>query len=410
MSVRKFHQNFFLQGIYTFLSVLNSFVVTAILIRRLGVSGYGELALYSYWATFFRIFFDFSFPIYGVVEGARRHRNANAIRSLLKCALLLKIPIIVLFSALVAILWYLELEAMRDVRLSLLVAVSANQLFLSFQPVWFFTALERMEFVIAPIAVTLLINVSGVLIYVNEPSDIIFAPWIGAMSALVGAIWMLMTAHRMSGGNEKWKEFRDDLQDVTRAALQLIASRILVSGYGLVTPMLVFSAGGHVGVTIYNIAERLLLALRQPFDIGNNALMPISAKDFSQSRVRFYVVAAASCAFVLWLVTSALAPWIVFILSGSSIEGADKAIRVYTLALPAIAIHGVLGSSCLLVHGYRNLFTLSIAIGLVSYLLSLSVIFLLGLSSVVSIIVAMVIVELFILLARAAFSRYYGCI
>lgn len=403
LSSGSFGRNFTALSSVSLMNLVFPLVTTPYLVRTLGLEVYGKAALAQYVAQIAQVALDFGFPLYGVSAAAKLNRSPDKLAELFGAVQLIKLAMLLLLAAILLSLWGWSPVLALDRPLLLLYVLNAAAV--SFVPSWFFLGIERSGDLVAPSAISRAATLVGILAFVHGPQDLLLLPAAYAIPNLAlmsYAIWKAVRTHQ----GRIVRPSRRYVGTVFRESLEVFWSRLVISGYVTASPIVVGQLVGTAGVGIYSVAERTLGIARVPFDVAANAFYPRAARRFDGREVKRFIGGLAVLALLGWGVIAGSADWIARFVVGA---GADAQIgtfiALYCAGLPAIAAHGVLGTSVLLVHGRRFDLLSSLLVALGVYLVVLSI-FSIGRGiDLFAVVASMVAVEYALLISRIIFSK-----
>ncbi len=163
------------------------FITTAYLARTILTDGLGSINLAQSMSTYLLLLITTGLDAYGIKELAKnREKMKPLVDTLFSAKFLFSI---IAYLILVAIVLLINKEF--EVKLIILIygfTIFAQVNYLN----WVFMGLERMEIVAFRLAITSVLNLTGILIFVHSPEDTWLAALIIAVSQLINAAWMIV--------------------------------------------------------------------------------------------------------------------------------------------------------------------------------------------------------------------------
>lgn len=389
--MRQLIRNFLSLSAVNALSLLLPLVLVPILIRVLGPEPYGRVALYTYVAQIVVTLVDFGFSI-SAVDSVSRRAKESAVRAaeLLWALSVFRMALIFALAVLSIGAFFVASVSALSVDRALALGVLLNALALGLRPWWYFQGLEQAARLVPSEMLGKIANLLGVVWLIRSPGDYVLVPVIaGATSLFASGLQyrMALSGVRRPALAECWKLALGE----ARLALTILPSRFAILGYTVSAPVIVRSVGGEGAVALYNVAERIFQFARVPFDLAAGSIYTRMSRAYERVVIRSTIALTVSVA----LLTSGLLVWIAQPV-GRFFIGAESPVPLTlyaALALPAVALHGVLGSPVLIVHGYRRAFAFSLYFALLLYVLLWGGLAQLGLLSLTACLVLMAWVE-----------------
>jgi O-antigen/teichoic acid export membrane protein len=180
-------KNFVLNMLYQILRIITPFITSPYISRVLGVS---QLGVYSYttsYLTYFTLFASLGTGTYGMREIARA-RNDEKKRS----RLFWEIEILtVLTSSITLACWFIFTLVHSHDHFYYLI-LSLNTIAVTFDISWFYAGMELFQYTLGMNALTKILCVIAILVFVKKPSDLSIYMFILGGFTLLGnmAIWM----------------------------------------------------------------------------------------------------------------------------------------------------------------------------------------------------------------------------
>lgn len=395
-------KNFSSLSAVNLINLVAPLIVIPFLINKLGLVGYGSIALHQYIAQFVMVLVDFGFPIYCVNEVAKRATNSDTLAKFVCSVYLIKIFIASVLLLATYFLFVLDLSNKAGVVDSLAFLFVFVGIANSFFPNWFYHGIEKIHLVIIPTALSKLLATIIIIALVDDVSDIWIVPVSYLLTAVILNIWSFCFLIR-NGGFLYVVDYVD-IKFILKGASEVFWSRLIIFSYVFVSPFIVRAVAGEVGVAIYNLCEKLINIIRMPFDILSTAAYPRLAKNYNKNYLRrtigysFFSSVLVVCLvlLILTLVADNLsADW----------ATASKYLTLYVFSIVPISVHGLLGTCALVVNGYRLQVSVSIIAGLIAYVMTIGIGLNFLLDGMYVTIAAMVMVEFAILSYRFYYAK-----
>ncbi|MFO0328112.1 MAG: flippase [Gemmatimonadota bacterium] len=333
--------------------------------RALGAESFGKVVFVQAVMAFAVVFTDYAFSWSGVRDIAGvRGEKAVLSRTFLGIwgaqwvLTLLAGPALMLFA------WFHgigEGDAALYV-LGYLGIVIGNTLF----PVWFFQGLERMGEIALIQVATRLLSVPAILGLVRSPRDTALALAIQAfVTVLAGA---LAIAHMRRRGWITWQApHAVAVIDALRGGSSLFVSKLGISVYTALAPIVLGLTAGTTAVSYFSIADRLRLAGQSLLTPITNALFPRLSHLYAADRAGATRLVAR--AFAIMLATAASISLGLFVMADVAIRlfggpafGAAVPVLRLLAALPlVVGLSNFFGVQVMLTNGRARAFNLILA-------------------------------------------------
>lgn len=259
---------------------LQFYLLIFYLAPMLGTVGYGLLGFAKSHVVFYVLAVQLGMDAYGIRVVSR---NRSELRSMVNNILSIRLifSIIAYLILIVVVLIFLN-ESPATKTLFLITGV--NIFSTAFLLNWVYQGLEKMEVIAIRQVLISVINLIGILIFVNGPDDVIPAMIIMQAALMLNTIWMLYYYIKSFGGikfeydKEKWKK-------IIKISFSIGMSILVITAYNaLDVNMLGFMLGeGNRQTGIYFFAHNVLLAIIIPSQIIQQAFFP----QFSQKKSEF---------------------------------------------------------------------------------------------------------------------------
>jgi len=402
----KILQNFSSLTVVNLVNLLLPIITIPYLIKTLGATNYGLLAYHQYLGQFILVVLDFGFPLYAVSEVARRAQEPIALGGFVMDAYIVKLFVLLLVLIVVALVSVAsKFFEWKSLSVWLLIAFSGVAIFNSFAPSWLFQGLDILQKTILPTLIARSIALVSTFLLIHSPEDIRWAPFpylLGSVTLFCILSWRASRHVRLSRIPE-----RLGLQKIFTESLQVFWSRLTIMGYVTVSPLLINATAGTEGVAVYNICEKVISVARMPFDMFAAATYAHFSRNYRSVLVRRFLVPLFGGGVLLAGTLSLVAPLVVMLVHVPGFQNLHHYLALYGLALIPISMHGFIGTCVLLPNGKRIELAKSIAIGLLTYVLCLSLFWPWIENKIGLAIAAMVTVEFGIFFSRLFFSIKY---
>lgn len=276
MDAKKIFKNFFNLSIAEFMGKGLNAIFFLYLTNKLGSENFGILGTATAFVSFFTLFTVQGFDVVGQREISRNNSNTKQTVNNLTSIKLISFSI-----SFIAFLIAIQLSNFSGVEKLVVLIAGTNILSLGFILNWVYQALERNKIIAIRSLIIGLINVVGVLVFVNDKNDVIPAIMIMVSSFLINTIWMTffyikdIGPIKLTFNKALWKKF-------IVASFSIGISFLLVTIYNnldiLMLRKMLDSDIALSSVGIYNAAHRILVLSLVPSSIVQTAFFPQLSK------------------------------------------------------------------------------------------------------------------------------------
>ncbi len=330
------------------------------LTRVLGTEAFGKVAFAQVVMTYFVLLVDYGFS-WSATRKVAAHRDEPAEISRIFAATWAAQWLLVLLAAIMAAMVIIATDRLRP-DAHLYAAAFTNVIATALFPIWFLQGLERLQVVAALQLLTRSLALIPIFLLVQQPSDAMLLLIIQGGAAMLAGIlslwWMqqqsIVTWHR----RPRWQDIRGALHD----GGILFASRVSISLYTTLVPLVLGWVAGPVALAYFNLADKLRAAAQSLLTPLSQALFPRMSHLVSNDGNAAYtlikrsaqavIAIAGSTSVALWV----LSDWLVILLGGADFAPAAQVLR-WLAPLPLIiGLSNVLGVQIMLPHGLNRAF------------------------------------------------------
>ncbi|QGU31762.1 flippase [Thermochromatium tepidum] len=334
------------------------------LTRVLGAEAFGKVAFAQVVMTYFVLLVDYGFS-WSATRKVAANRSDPAEVNRIFAATWVAQWLLVLLAAVIAAGVIMVTDRLRpDAPLyaAAFITVIASALF----PIWFLQGLERLQVVAALQLLTRGLALIPIFLLIRQPSDAIWVLIIQGGAAMLAGVLSLWWIHRQSivaWYRPRWPEIRG----VLREGGALFGSRVSISLYTTLVPLVLGWVAGPVALAYFNLADKLRSAAQSLLVPLSQALFPRMSHLVQNDGEAAYtlikrsalavVLIAGSASLSLW----ALSDWLILLLGGQDFAPAAQVLR-WLAPLPlVIGLSNVLGVQIMLPHGINRGFNLILA-------------------------------------------------
>lgn len=260
-------------------------------------------------------------------------------------------------------------------------------------PQFFFQGIERMKYITFISLGIQLIFIALIFLTIRAPEDYLYVPLLQSIGYLLGglvSIYLIYNKYQLT----IVKPAKEDVHYFFRDALPLFATDAISTIKDKFNYLLLGLFVSMSDVVLYDVGSKLTNLIMQPFSIVNTVIFPKMAKNKSNSQfIKIGMLIFAVTCLVFILINICLEP-VVFFLVGKSVELLP--IRVFLVSSIFLSIGAYIAYNLLVARGYNRYMFYSIVITTVFYLLTLAVLYILGLLNSLMSFVGLVVLGYFV--------------
>ena len=312
-------------------------VVLVYLTKTLGLELYGVIAFSIGLAQLSNVLLDFGFNLSATQKISIWREKKKLIAYYIGAILIIK-TIIFMVIACVIIIYALTTKKYDGYSLLFMLTL-IGVLGQGFQPVWFFSGIEKMKLITVSTVSIKLLNLILVLALVNEGSDYLLIPISNGAAQLLGLVICAYQFYRQ-GYYIKLPKYKH-VKFAFISSFSFFLSRLSVAAYGNSSIVILGLLSSPSAVALYTLAEQLYKVMQSFFMPINQALYPYMAKEKNISllfKAFFYCVLIALLGSCLgYFVT----PFLIILIFGADWLGIISTFNVFLIGI-VIYIAGVL--------------------------------------------------------------------
>lgn len=393
---------------FSFLSILQLFnlglplLTYPYLIRAMGVSTYGLVIFARAFIEFFIMAIDFGFNVPSAKCVSINRYDHGKLSEIVSAIFYLKITIFLLcYAALFSILAVVPpLASHGELYLLTLVLGLDGILY----PIWFFQGQEKMQF-ITYVEITSKLTFAGLIfVFIHGPEDYLWYPALQAIGTLVGGCFSCYLIFAKFKVRLQLVKFAI-LRQYIREGYTFFLSKVAATIQERTNTLMVGTFLGIHEVAYYDLANKIISIAKIPFYILNETIYPQVARRRDMGFVKKVILASFVLSLVLYLTIVLSSRTVILILAGKDLLAAQPLFYLLGLILPIIGISYLLGNNMLVVMGHSRLSNFSEIFSTIFFLLTVLILFLGQWVTMVTLILAYLCANLFILLFRVYYCR-----
>jgi PST family polysaccharide transporter len=270
---------------------------------------------------------------------------------------------------------------------------------LTFQPIWLFHGLERMEFMSVVMLITRVCYALGILLLVDAPADYLWVPTIDGLAQLLALTMYLVLMHRL--GFRLQVPRARNIRYAVKLASGFFASRLAVTAYQSSAPLVLGALATPAATALYALAEQFYKAMQQLFVPLVQALYPYMARERD---LRLLIKANMLSIIAVVLAAAAVyasAPWIIGRIFGSPWLDALPILHVFLVAIVVHVMAVMSGYPLSVALGRMDVANTSVIYGAIVFAIGLAGLVLMDRLGAVSLALLMIVAEAYVFVHRA---------
>lgn len=386
-------------SVFRAITLVTPLITLPYLLSILGSENYGLIVFAQAINAYFQIFVNFGFDISGLQRVSENRKNKAEISKIVSCVYVLKGGFVILSYlaiSLIGLLFYNKLEFI------LLLMLSSHIFLMDWLfPQWYYAGMEKMKYITIINAIPKLLFIGLIFLIIKKPTDFLLVPLIQIIGVISSGLITVIMLVKIEKINFNWPS-KNDLRKEFQESLPFFFSRA-ASVFNLRTnAVIIGSFLGMTEVAIYDIALKVTEAGKIPFNILNQAFFPkmIASRDVNLLKkiIKYSFIAGILIYFLILFSDD-------FIVSFLNTEkGLSQILQILCLCIPIASVNYHIGNCALVALGKKRAFNQSVFFGTLVYVLMVSFVILLKITSLRTLSLTIVVVEMSILIYRVIFS------
>jgi O-antigen/teichoic acid export membrane protein len=378
------------------------FIIYPYLIRVLGVKTYGLVIYAQAILTYFSILISFGFNLSGVKIVSKYRNNKEKLSEVISSILIIKF-FLFLISLVILIGVLFILPAAEGHKILFILSMTTVLTELLF-PIWYFQGIEEMRYCTNITIVSRLVYLGLIYLLVHSPIDYLYVPIaIGIGHILTGlmSFYILFFKHNIKFRFQSFKILKFYFQD----SLPLFLSGLSVNIISSNNKFIIGSFIGMQEVAFYDLAEKLRTLFKLPQTVINLTIYPKISREKNILFIKQMFKVTIFINLILVSVVLLNSEYIITIFAGNEMLPSSRLANVLIFSILLLAMKDVFGVQILIPNGYNRIFTKIILISIFVYIIQIMLIwFILGFS-ILNIIIATLITELFMVVYMFYYSK-----
>jgi PST family polysaccharide transporter len=347
-------KNFGYLSILQIFSILLPLVTYPYLIRVLGSGIYGTVVYAQAIITYFSLIINFGFNISGTKKIAENIKNIKKLSEIVSSIYIIKF-FLFLVSFFILLICFYFIPSIRSIWVLVLFSFTATLNELLF-PQWYFQGVDKMKYIT-------LLNVSARVLFtlliffvINDKGDYLYVPIISGVGLVITGLTSLYILIAKEGISFIKPEF-SKIVYYFKDSIPLFISAASVQVYVNSNRVLVGAFLGMSEVAYYDLGEKVLRLVKIPVGMLGQAAFPTLSREKNISKINQVMIVGVSMTVILTMLVYVFSEDIVILLGSASMLNAVDIMRILSLAGIMVAFSQFLGTSRLIIFGFKKRFT-----------------------------------------------------
>ncbi|WP_157812208.1 oligosaccharide flippase family protein [Polaribacter sp. ALD11] len=354
----KLIHNFGYLFLLRFISILLPLVTYPYLIRVLGSDLYGTVLYAQAIIMYFSLIINFGFNITGTKEVAENINDNVKLSEIVSSIYLIKFFLFIV-SFLLLLFTLCISSALRDISILVTLSFSAclNELLF---PQWYFQGVDKMKYITILNVFSKILFTVLIFFIINTKNDYLFIPIIigfGVLLSGVISVYILIFKEKITFHIPQ----KAILIFYFRESLPLFISAASVQVYVNANKVLVGVFLGMNEVAYYDLGEKVLNVIKIPVGMLGQAAFPTLTRLKSIHKINKIMLLGVIMTLVLIVFIFVFSENIVILLGSLEMLEAVEVMRILAISAIMVALSQFLGTSRLIIFGYKKTFTKIIA-------------------------------------------------
>jgi len=207
---------------------------------------------------------------------------------------------------------------------------------------------------------------------------------VGSVLAGVVSIWIAVVREKIRFSFQPFHRLWYYFREASALFVSNFANQVYVNANKVIVGLTL----GMGEVALYDLAEKIVLAMKLPQNMLNQALFPKVSKERNTGfakKVLFLSMAGQAC---MYLIIFLLAPVIITILGGSQMLESINLLRLLAITVPLNALSSFIGLQFLVAQGNKRSYTRAVLLSVGGYVVICSALWATGSITLISVILA----------------------
>jgi len=348
-------------GYLSFLQLFNvllPLVTYPYLIRILGSELYGMVIFAQAIVLYFSILINFGFNISATKDVAEYKENNEKLNEIVSSVFSIK-TFLWAFSLVILLILIQVIPSFNKHGWLFVFAfgITFNEFLF---PQWFFQGIEKMRYITFINIISKIFFTLFIFVFVKNEGDYLLVPLFQSAGALIGgliALYILTVKEKVSFVIQK----KDTIRYYFLESLPLFVSAASIQIYVNANKVLVGAFLGMTEVAYYDLGEKILRLIKTPVGMLGQAAFPSLAKQKSILKINNMMKIGVTLTVGLIIFVFVFGEFIVNVLGGKDMLNAIPVMRILSISALMVAFSQFLGTSRLIIFGFKKEFTQIIA-------------------------------------------------
>lgn len=354
----KIINNFGYLSILQIINLLLPLITFPYLIRILGAEIYGTVIFAQAIITYLSLIINFGFNITATKEVAQNSKNILKLSEVVSSVYLVKFLLFV-FSTLLLFFFLFFFPKLNNIWVLILVSYTAC-FYELLVPIWYFQGLDKMNYVTYLVVGSRIFFTILIFLLVNNKDDFLNVPIINGLGFLLTGIFSLIILKK----KEHIKFFIPNTKQLKyyfSESLPLFISAASIQLYVNANRVIVGSFLGMVELSYYDLGEKVLRLLKIPAAMLGQSAFPTLSREKSIKKINKFMTIAVLSTGLLILIIFLFSNQIILLLGSKEMLESKDIMRILSISALMVAFSQFLGTSRLIIFGFKKIFTKIIA-------------------------------------------------
>lgn len=362
------------------------------LIRVLGQHLYGLVVFAQSTIFFLVVLVSYGFLVTATKEVSLHRKDPDKLNEIFSSVMIIKGLLFILSCGIIVVLTYIIPKARPE---KLLFYLTMMLVFYEFiYPYWFFQGIEKMGYSTLATVVVKMTFFALIFIFIKKPEDYYLVPLFNGIGSLISGViclYIVFVKEKIKFSFQPVSTIKFYLKDSTAIFVSNSASQI----YSNTNKFLIGNIFSNSMVALYDVAEKIVLAMKMPHSVLNQAIFPKISKEKNRKFAEQLFYYTGFGELILYFVVFLAAPVIVVLIGGKQAGEAVNILRLLAITVPLNALSSYLGIQFLIVNDFKKLYSRLVLLSVGVYVIAGFGLHLTGLLTVKTLIYAAIATEVF---------------
>ncbi|GAB4043925.1 oligosaccharide flippase family protein [Spirosoma litoris] len=352
----KFQPYYVIISNFGYLSILQIFnlivpiITYPYLIKVLGAEIYGTIIYTQTVVGYLVIVINFGFNTIGTKEISEHRNDVAKTTEICSSIFIIKGA---LFIASCLILYIYILQSNQPTNIRILYYLNLSQCMYEFLfPLWYFQGVEKMKYITIITLINRIIFLILIFILIRSKNDFLLFPAILGIGSILSCVIGLKIAGK-NGLKFTWQPLVVLIAYIRKAYVIAISYSMNIFRVNL-NVMLIKHYFSYTEVAYFDLAIKIMTIGTTFLDLISQSVFPRMSQIKDIKFLKKIILMSLIVAVLMMVIVQLFAPYIVEILGGGGMYTAINFTRLLAINLPIYVVGALLGSNCLIVHGYNK--------------------------------------------------------